>query len=94
MENGILPVDIRKRNPFIEGILKNVGREIEIDIFFPDGKKKIIKGICEGVDLVRHSILIKDEKCTHWIRNFFDCRRPRAHPPEKRVEVVNDGRKA
>ena len=84
MENGILPVDTRKRNPFIDGILKNVGREIEVVMFLPDGKKEIVKGICEGVDLVRHSILIKDGKYTHWIRNFLDARRPRAHPPEEK----------
>lgn len=69
-------VEEKKGNPFIIGFKKNIGREITVVMFNPNGITELT-GKCEAVDFVHKSIIIRDEDFTYTIPRYLYLKRPR-----------------
>ena len=70
------PKKDKKINPFVDGMFKNVGREITVVVSTPDGVKKIT-GMCEAVELQQKGIIVRDAENTYFIKNYLWIARPR-----------------
>lgn len=68
--------EIKKPNPFIENIKKNIGREITVVVGTPKGEKKLT-GVCEAVDFIHKNVILRDDKNTYMVRNYLYIIRPR-----------------
>ncbi|MFC1754493.1 hypothetical protein ACFL96_14050 [Thermoproteota archaeon] len=71
----------RTTNPFVEGLKKNIGREVTVVFYNSEGMQELT-GKCEAVDYGQKSVIIRDEEATYVIPRYLYIKRAR---PERKA---------
>jgi len=68
------------KNMFIEEVKKNIGKEIKVVFFNSSGKEDIVEGVCEAIDFIQRSVIIRTPDKKILIPRYKFIERVRSNP--------------
>lgn len=72
------PNNFKEPNIFVNNFKKCIGREVSVTMYTTEGLMKL-KGICEGLDYSKGSIILKNGDSTYIIPKYLYIERPRRY---------------
>lgn len=74
--------EVKKVNMFIENLKKFIGKEVVVHFFNSDGDEDVIEGVCETIDYVQRSVIIRTPTKKVLIPRYKFMFRDRSNPEE------------